>query len=186
MTAIVEPAVVVGEPRWGHRWQSTPARVATAVAAAAAVARFGATPRGVTMAFFVAVLVLLAVIDVEKRILPNAIVLPSALLVLVMKIAAQPDRAAEFVLAGLAAAGCLFVLFLINPAGMGMGDVKLMFLLGAGLGSKVVPAVLLASLAVWPFALVLLLRHGRRARKAAFAFGPFLAFGAIVVALAGG
>lgn len=138
------------------------------------------------MAFFLAVLVVLSVIDVQRRILPNAIVGPSAALVLAAHIAAEPGRGPEWILAGCAAASLLFVLFLINPSGMGMGDVKLALLLGAGLGWQVIPALVIGSLSVWPVALYLLARHGAKARKAAIPFGPFLAFGAIVAALLGG
>jgi leader peptidase (prepilin peptidase) / N-methyltransferase len=186
MTAIGDTRVLTADSPWGEAWRRPPAQIATAAAAVAAVARFGVTPRGFATAFFVAVLVAVAVIDYEKRVLPNAIVLPSAVVVLAMQISLEPDRTVEWVLAAVGAAGCLFVLFLINPAGMGMGDVKLALLLGAGLGAQVVPAFVLASLAVWPLALYLLVRRGTGVRRATIAFGPFLAFGAIAVSLVGG
>jgi leader peptidase (prepilin peptidase) / N-methyltransferase len=189
MTAIGESTLTTAGPvtelRWGDAWRRPPARILMAGVAAAALARSGVTAEGVTTAFFVAVLVLIAVIDREKRIIPNAIVLPAAVAVLAMRVAAEPDRALEFVVAGVAAALCLFVLFLVNHGGMGMGDVKLAFLLGAGLGAQVLPAVILGSLAVWPFALYLLFRDGTGMRKATIAFGPYLAFGAILVSLVG-
>jgi leader peptidase (prepilin peptidase)/N-methyltransferase len=129
------------------------------------------------------VLVTLSVIDCERRILPNAIVLPAAVIVLLAQIAIDPGRTAEWLLCAFAAAGALLVLSLVNPAGMGMGDVKLAFLLGAALGGHVVTALLIASLSIWPVAMVLFVKHGRAARKTTIAFGPFLAFGAIVAAL---
>jgi leader peptidase (prepilin peptidase)/N-methyltransferase len=153
------------------------------LAVAVALVRFGVTSDGFTMAFFFAVLVALSVIDVERRLLPNAIVLPSAALVLGAQVAVHPSHATEWVVAAAGAGGLLFVLFLINPAGMGMGDVKLAFLLGAALGAQVIPAFVIASLSVWPFALYMVARRRGAARRTAIAFGPFLAFGALVAAL---
>jgi leader peptidase (prepilin peptidase)/N-methyltransferase len=155
------------------------------LAAAVALVRFGVTPEGLTMAFFFAVLVALSVIDVERRLLPNAIVLPSAVLVLVAQFALHPSRASEWLLAAAGASGLLFVLFLINPAGMGMGDVKLTLLLGVALGAAVVPALLIASLSVWPFAIGMSARRGAGVRTTAIPFGPFLAFGAMAAAVFG-
>ena len=57
-----------------------------------------------------------------------------------------------------------FTIAFIYPAGMGMGDVKLAFLMGAALGRSVLPALMLAMvLAVIP-AIGLLIRHGRAGR----------------------
>jgi leader peptidase (prepilin peptidase) / N-methyltransferase len=179
-------AVPVGIPdRWGTAWRRPSSMAATALLCAAAFVRFGVTPEGLTMAFFLAVLMTLSVIDVERRILPNAIVLPSAALVLGAQLALYPDRAFEWFLAAGGAAAVLFVLVLVNPAGMGMGDVKLALLLGAGLGGHVISALIIASLSVLPVALCLLARHGPAARKTAIPFGPFLAFGAALVVLVG-
>ena len=86
------------------------------------------------LAFFAAVLVALSVIDVRTRRLPNRIVLPAAALVLAAQIAIAPDRALEWTLGALGAFAFLLAAALLNPAGLGMGDVKLALLLGAALG----------------------------------------------------
>ena len=82
--------------------------------------------------FFCVVLVVLSAIDLEHRIVPNRIVLPAALVVLVAQTALHPSP--EWTLGALGASGFLFVAALAYPAGMGMGDVKLALLLGAMLG----------------------------------------------------
>lgn len=171
---------------WGSAWRRPTTMCAVAIASPLAFARFGWTAHACVIAFLVAVLVTLSVIDFERRILPNAIVLPAAVVTLTAQIAIEPGRTAEWLICAVGAAGALLVLALINPAGMGMGDVKLAFLLGATLGGQVIAALLLASLSIWPVAVVLFVRHGRAARGTAIAFGPFLAFGAIVVAFIGG
>jgi leader peptidase (prepilin peptidase) / N-methyltransferase len=168
---------------WGSAWRRPATACAVALVAPLAFVRFGWTAHAFVVAFLLAVLVALAVIDYERRILPNAIVVPAALMVLVAQIAIDPGRTTEWVACAFGAAGAFLVLSLVNPAGMGMGDVKLAFLLGAALGGHVLTALLIASLSIWPLAVVLFVKHGRAARWTPIAFGPFLAFGAIVAAL---
>ena len=146
-------------------------------------ARYGFSGAGLVAAFTCATLVVLSVIDVESRRLPDRIVLPAALIVLLAHLALAPDRWASWVGAALGTAAFLFVLALVYPAGLGGGDVKLALLLGAALGGAILPALLLGTLAGAVAAVVLLVRHGARARRMAMPFGPFLAFGAIATLL---
>jgi leader peptidase (prepilin peptidase)/N-methyltransferase len=177
---------VASSERWGTQWRRPLVSYAMVAGGAAAFARFGVGPRGLVMAFVVAILVLLSVIDVERRILPNVIVLPAAALVLAAQLAFFPGHALEWLVAAFGASVGLFAFFLVNPGGMGMGDVKLAFLLGAALGGKVLVALVVASIAMWPFAIYLFARYGAAARKHALPFGPFLAFGALFTAFIAG
>ena len=153
---------------------------------AACFVRFGLTGRAVVGSVFAAVLVLLSAIDLDCRLIPNVIVLPATAALLVAQVALYPDHVLEWVLASLGAALVLFLPMLIVPTGMGMGDVKLALLLGAVLGQSVAAALLIGVFAGGVFALALLIRGGRNARKQTFAYGPFLAFGGLVVLLLGG
>ena len=85
----------------------------------------------------------------------------------------------------LGAATIFAIAHLFYPTGLGMGDVKLALLLGALLGTAVLSALTLGSLAAGVFGLILLARGGSVARKTAIPFGPFLGFGAIAVLLFG-
>jgi leader peptidase (prepilin peptidase) / N-methyltransferase len=152
----------------------------TAALVAACFLRFGLTADAFVAALFVSVLVVLSAIDVERRILPDKIVLPSAAVVLAAQIALHPQSAVEWVGAALAASLFLFLALLAYPRGMGMGDVKLCLLLGAMLGWSVAVGLMVGMLAALVPAAVLLGRHGAAARKMGIPFGPFLAFGAVV------
>jgi leader peptidase (prepilin peptidase)/N-methyltransferase len=141
---------------------------------------FGWGAEAVVAACFAMVVLALAAIDLEHRIIPNRIVIPATALILAAQIALNPDRALEYVAAALGAALFLLLPLLVYPSGMGMGDVKLALLLGAGLGYAVVPAFVVGLLAAFVAALVILARGGLAARKTALPFAPFLAFGALV------
>jgi leader peptidase (prepilin peptidase)/N-methyltransferase len=132
-------------------------------------------------AFVAFVLVVLAATDLERRIIPNRVVLPAAAIVLVANIATSPEHSPEFILAAVAVGIAFLIPNLISASLMGMGDVKLMMLLGAGLGWGAVGAIMIGFLSVFPFALAALIRGGISARKATLPFGPFLAFGGLLV-----
>jgi leader peptidase (prepilin peptidase)/N-methyltransferase len=149
-------------------------------------ARFGLSAHAFVGAILAVALVLLTAIDLDRRLLPDVIVLPSLVAVLILQIAFYPDHALEWVLAALGAALFFFIPLLVYPAGMGMGDVKLAALLGAALGKAVAAAIVVALLAGGAVALLVIAREGLGARKKAIAFGPFLAFGGLVVLFLGG
>jgi leader peptidase (prepilin peptidase)/N-methyltransferase len=134
------------------------------------------------LAFFSAVLIVLAVIDARTRRLPNRIVLPAACVVLAAQIAIAPDRALEWVIAALAAFAFLLLAHLAYPRGLGMGDVKLALLLGAALGSAVAAALMIGLLAAALAGIALLVKDGWGARRRTIPLGPFLALGGIVAA----
>jgi leader peptidase (prepilin peptidase) / N-methyltransferase len=149
-------------------------------------ARFGLSAHALVGAILAVSLVLLTVIDLDRRLLPDAIVLPALAMVLILQIAFYPHRTLEWVLAALFAALFFFVPLLVYPTGMGMGDVKLAALLGAALGKAVGAAILAGLLAAALVALFVLAREGLGARKKAIPFGPFLAFGGLLVLFLGG
>jgi leader peptidase (prepilin peptidase)/N-methyltransferase len=145
--------------------------------------RFGVAGHAFIGGFFAAVLAYLAAFDAEHRLIPNRVVLPAAAVVLALQIAVYPDRTVEWIAAAAGAAGFFLVTLLVYPPGLGMGDVKLALLLGAALGTDVVGAVLLGTVAAALYGGGLVLLNGSAARKHAIAFGPFLAAGGIVALL---
>ena len=150
----------------------------TAVLIAGCVLAFGLSAEAVVAAFFCAVLVAVSVIDLEHRIIPNRIVLPATVVVLAANTAR--DLSPQWAIAGLAASGFLLAAALVYPAGMGIGDVKLALLMGVALGKTVPVALMAGMLASMIPSLVLFARHGAKARKMGFPFGPFLAVGSVV------
>ena len=133
-----------------------------------------------------AALVLLAAIDLDRRLLPNRIVYPLAAWGLVALLLVERDQVAEHLLAGAGVFVFFYLAALANPAGMGMGDVKLAGVLGLYLGLAVIPALLVALLGGTLTGVGMMLREGAAALRRTLPFGVFLAFGALVGMLAGG
>ena len=145
--------------------------------------KFGFTGTAVVASFFCLALVAVSATDLEHRIIPNRIVVPGAAIVLAANTALHPSP--EWAIAALGASGFLFVAALAYPGGMGMGDVKLALLMGAALGRTVPVAMFVGMIAALVPGVVLMVRHGRAARKMGVPFGPFLALGSAVALFAG-
>lgn len=129
---------------------------------------------------FCAVLVAITVTDLERRIIPNRIVLAGSVIALAIAIPADPGSTVERLAAALIAGGILFVIAIAYPKGMGMGDVKLVAMMGLYLGRAIGPALLVGFAAGALAGIAMMLREGAGARKRGIPFGPFLAFGGVI------
>ena len=134
---------------------------------------------------FVTVLAAVTLTDLERRIIPNKILIVGAVLAVTIAAATDPSSLAERGIAAVAAGGLLLAAALAYPRGMGLGDVKLAATMGLFLGRNVAPALLVALLAGALVGVGMILIEGASARKRAIPFGPFLALGGVVGLLAG-
>jgi leader peptidase (prepilin peptidase)/N-methyltransferase len=136
----------------------------------------------VLMAFIVPI----ALIDLDHKIIPNRLTLPAAVLAVVLGTVLDPGGELERLIAGAAAALVLGLPALVRPSGMGMGDAKLVGVLGLYLGAAVAPAFFVAFIAGTVVGISIIVRKGlATGRKTPVPFGPFLALGAVVGVLAG-
>ena len=157
---------------------------------AGAVARFGVTASAAGAALFCAALVALAAIDIEHFLLPDRITLPG----LAVALAFQPLLAwgsiSGALQGALLGAGLLLVMagiweLLRGVEGMGLGDVKMLAMIGAFLGVHgVIVTLVFASLAGSVVGITLLAR-GSIELQGKLPFGFFLAAGAAVALFAG-
>ena len=158
------------------------------VSAALVVLSFATFPldRALIAAGFSAVLVVLSAIDIERGIIPNRIVLPATGVILIARLALFPDHAAEWVLAPLAVAGVLAIPALLGRNWMGMGDIKMMFMVGAFLGWRLAALTIFIGVFSGSLAgIALMFRRGRRNLQMMLPFGIFLGIGAVASLLAG-
>ncbi|MFJ2080355.1 prepilin peptidase [Streptomyces anulatus] len=169
------------------------APLVTVVACVALAAATGARPELIGWLALTPVAVLLAVVDRRVHRLPDPLTLPlaAAVVLLLGGAALLPGHAGSWtsgLLGGLALGGFYFLLFLINPNGMGFGDVKLALALGVALGWYGWTVLFVGGFAGFLFgalyglALVLLRRAGRRT---GIPFGPFMLGGALTGLLLG-
>uniref|UniRef100_UPI00066B27F8 prepilin peptidase n=1 Tax=Streptomyces sp. SBT349 TaxID=1580539 RepID=UPI00066B27F8 len=166
----------------------------TAACCGALAAAVGAHPELVVWLLAVPVVVLLAIVDLAVQRLPDVLTLPLA-----AGVAAGLGLASLFpgaagswgraLLAGAALGGVYFALFLVNPLGMGFGDVKLAITVGVALGWYGWDAVLFGTFAGFLLAAgygISLVIARKAGRGSTVAFGPFMAGGALVALLLAG
>jgi leader peptidase (prepilin peptidase) / N-methyltransferase len=135
---------------------------------------------------FVLLLVPVTVIDIDLRIIPNKLLIAGTVAALAILALTRPGDIPEHLIAAASAGGFLLVAAIAYPAGMGMGDVKLAFVMGLFLGRDVGVAMLVALVAGSLVGVAVMAHKGTaEGRKTAIPFGPFLALGGIVGLLAG-
>lgn len=150
----------------------------TALLGGACGLAFGFTLEAAAAALFCWVLVVITRTDLEHRLIPDKVILPGAVVVLALRTLDDPSL--EWILSALGAGIVLFLVVLVYPRGLGMGDVKLSAFLGAGLGIAVIVAMFVGFFIALVPAAVLFVRHGASARKFAIPLGPFLALGGVI------
>jgi len=159
---------------------------ATAALLVAVVLVKGPTTAALPGLVLVLLLVPMALIDLEHRVIPNRLTGLGAVLALALLAVTDRDALVEHLVAGAAAGGFLLAAALAYPGGMGMGDVKLAAVLGLFLGRDAGPALLVALVAgVLVGAIVIARKGAREGRRTAIPFGPFLALGGVAGLLAG-
>ncbi len=137
---------------------------------------------------------MLAAIDLEHHRLPDRLTMTGALgcAVVLLVDAVQTGSWTPLLRGMLCAAvafAAFFVMALINPSGMGFGDVKLAALLGlhtGWLGWELAVLAGLAGFAAGALASLLLVVSGRATMRTAIPFGPALLVGAWLVVVASG
>lgn len=128
----------------------------------------------------VSTLVIVTNSDLDQRIVPNQVLLVSALCGVVAMALAYPDDWVTWVLSAVIAFTVMFLAALAYPSGMGMGDVKLAGVMGLYLGRAVAPSLLLAFLLGTIVGLGIMAVRGVAAgRKTAVPFVPFMAAGGV-------
>ena len=145
---------------------------------------YGFTLEALAAVLFCWVLVIVTRTDLEHRLIPDLLVLPGAVALLVLRTIDDPSL--EWALSALGAGLVLFLIVLVYPRGMGMGDVKLSAFLGAGLGLSVIVALFVGFFVAFVPAAIIFVRHGREARMHGIPLGPFLALGGVVALFWGG
>lgn len=176
----------VQSPRYSARWRSPAVVLPTIALAGIVAATAGSASAAVLHGLMVLTVIPCAVIDLESRLIPNRITGPAAALALVAGTALDPSGELSRLAWTAGVAGFLLIAALVYPAGMGMGDVKLLVVIGLCLGRPVVVALFAALIASLLTGVILATRRGvRGARKTALPFGPYLAAGGVLAALAG-
>ncbi len=139
----------------------------------------------IVAALFLAVLAAISVVDLRERRVPNAYTYSGTIVALAAAAMGGGESIVLSVLGMLIGGGVMGAGFIIGRGRLGLGDVKLSAFVGSVLGAHATPAFLLAGTALGAAAALALLATGRD-RRSTFAYGPYLAAAAAVIALTRG
>lgn len=167
--------------------------LATGLGFAGLVLGHGLSTTGAVLAAYLAILVVVFVIDLEHGLILNRVVYPSMVFALLVAALVRPAWLGNVfpheILSAVsgAAAGfaLLFLVAVLARGGMGWGDVKYAAFMGAATGFPLVFVALFCSVMIGAVVAMGLMLTRRKGRKQAIPFGPFLALGTMVTLLWG-
>ena len=163
--------------------------LATCAAFVALYARLGLTPLLAARLVFACAMIVLFVVDLRHRILPNAITVGGIPVGLAFSLAAPPGWAASLI--GIVAGGGSLLLIaelyrlIRREEGLGMGDVKMLALIGAFLGWKLMLLTLVLSSLLGSVIGIAMIAGRKGDMKYALPFGTFLSAAALIASAAG-
>jgi leader peptidase (prepilin peptidase)/N-methyltransferase len=140
-------------------------------------------------AFYCCLFIVLGVIDLEHRLILNKIVYPAAVVALIISLLHPPPVAAASppwpeMVSGMIGGAIGFVFLMvpavINPRGMGWGDVKMAGLIGLATGFPLVLVALVSGAVLGGLVAVALVLLKKKKRQETIPFGPFLSLAAII------
>ncbi|MGH2906595.1 MAG: prepilin peptidase [Solirubrobacterales bacterium] len=162
-------------------WRYPAFEALTAMLFAAAGLKFVWTVQLLPALLLIATLVTITNSDLDKYIIPNAVLFISLLFGLVAMALAYPDDWVTWAASAAIAFTAMFLIALAYPRGMGMGDVKLAGVMGLYLGRAVAPALLFAFAAGAIVGIAIMAKKGvADGRKTKVPFGPFMAAGGVL------
>ncbi|MFY9616047.1 MAG: A24 family peptidase [Candidatus Dormiibacterota bacterium] len=156
--------------------------------------RFGATSQALLVGAVIVVLVQVLVFDARHRLILNRVIYPAILLALLVApvnpllTGSVGERVITAVAGALVGGGLFFILVVATGGGVGLGDAKLAFFMGAVLGffpifTSPILRALLYGIILGGVIAVLLLVSRRRGMRDYIPYGPYLCLGAILVLL---
>ena len=170
-------------------WMYPAVEMVTALAFLSGYLLYGLTMIAVVRVLFACALIVLFVTDLQHKILPNIITVPGIVVGFVCSLFLPPGWL-ESLIGIVVGGGSLFAIAetyyrVRGQEGLGMGDVKLLGMIGAFLGWKLVLLTLVFASVAGSLAGGILIVSGRGNMKYALPFGTFLAIGALVAAIWG-
>jgi len=157
----------------------------TGIATAYAAWRYGATLAGFGAMVFLWAMIALTFIDVDTQLLPDSITLPLLWLGLLLNIGGTFVNLQSAVIGAVAGYLVLWSVYWVfklatGKEGMGFGDFKLLAAIGAWLGWKILPLVILVSSLVGAVVGIALIILAKRGREVPMPFGPYLAAAGVI------
>jgi len=161
-------------------WRYPLVEAVNGVAYGAIAVRYGVSWEAVAVAAFVSALLVVTLIDLDYQIIPDRISLPGIPLAWLAAVGLGSLTWLDATLGALLPAGLFLAVYFLSRGGMGLGDMKLVAMIGAFLGWQLALLTILAAAISGSLVGVAMMLFQGKGRKTAVPFGPFLSLGAVV------
>ena len=129
---------------------------------------------------FISMLVIITVSDIAYMLIPNKILLPFGIAIALLRIVSPLDPWWDSFLGAAVGFLVLFLIAIVSKGGMGGGDIKLFFVIGLVLGTKLTLFTLFLAALIGSIVGIIHLRRTRQGRKTPMPFGPSIAVAAVI------
>ncbi|QMT18702.1 prepilin peptidase [Planococcus maritimus] len=157
----------------------------TAVLFTAVFLKFGFTTELAVGLLFVSMLVIITVSDIAYMLIPDKVLLPFGLVLLLLRFIVPLDPWWDSLVGAAVGFGVLLLIAVLSKGGMGGGDIKLFLVIGLVLGTAGSLLTLFLASFIGAVAGIILLRVRKQGRKTPIPFGPSIALSAVLVYLWG-
>ncbi len=151
----------------------------TAVTYAFLYYHYGFTGYMLLLSVYMAILILVTVIDLEHRLVLNRVILPAILLALIAGLFTPDLNWKQVLIGGLVGFGVFYLIAMLYPGGMGAGDVKLAAFIGLITGFPDVMVAIVVTIFAGGLMSLLLVVTRVRSMRDYIPYGPFLVIGGI-------
>ncbi|MBD7983031.1 prepilin peptidase [Sporosarcina sp. Sa2YVA2] len=129
---------------------------------------------------FISMLVIITVSDIAYMLIPDKVLLPFAITLLVLRLVIPLSPWWDSLLGAVVGFGVLFLIAVVSKGGMGGGDIKLFFVIGLVLGTANTLLTLFLASVIGSIAGIYILKKTGKGRKTPVPFGPSIALAAII------
>lgn len=154
--------------------------IATGAGFAAVWEKYGLSAQTVIVSTYYSVFLLIFVLDIAHRWVPNALLVPAAIVALAASLLTGRPPVIQALLGGIVGFVWFYLMAMAYRGALGAGDVKLAGLIGLITGFPNVLIALTIGILIGGVAAALLLISGRKTRKSYIPYAPFLVTGALM------
>ncbi|TFB13924.1 prepilin peptidase [Filobacillus milosensis] len=129
---------------------------------------------------FISLLVIITITDLHYQLIPNKILLFFLIILVPLRAIIPTDPWYDAYLGGLVGFTVLLLIALVSKGGMGGGDIKLFGVIGLALGVSGTLMTLFLAALIGSIVGVIFMFFGKVKKGVPFAFGPFIALGALI------
>ena len=184
---ILSYVILMGKCRYCKEpisWQYPLVELAAGLLSLALFIRYGLTYQYFMYLIFTLDLFIISFIDLRHKIIPDVLSLPGILVGLAASFALLDIKWLDSIIGILVGGGTLYLIgflykLLTGKEGMGGGDVKLLAMIGAWMGWRALPLIVLMASASGTLAAIVFILHSGKGFRTRIPFGPFLSLGAV-------